>query len=84
MTEVNGELIYEILKNIQLRLSNVEQVAIEHSNSFVAVRSHLSAIQSDSNNMYSILTRIDQRLDRMERRLELRELAEPQRPYDPQ
>ena len=84
MTEVNGELVYEILKNLQSRLSNVEQVTIEHSNSFTGVRSHLSAIQSDGNNMYSILMRIDQRLDRIERRLGLRELAEPQRPYDPQ
>jgi hypothetical protein len=37
------------------------------------------------NNIYGVLQRIDSRLDRFERRLELRELAEPpQRPYDPQ
>lgn len=84
MTEVNGELIYEVLKNVQSRLSNVEQVSIEHSHSFTVVRGHLAAIQADNNNMYAILTRIDNRLDRIEHRLELRELAEPpQAPYEP-
>jgi len=31
-----------------------------------------------------VTARIDQRLDRIERRLELRELAETQKPYGPQ
>jgi hypothetical protein len=40
------------------------------------------AIQSDIHNIYGVLGRHDERLDRIERRLELRELAEPQRPFD--
>lgn len=35
-------------------------------------------------NIYGILSRHDERLERIERRLEIRELAEPQRPFDPQ
>ena len=35
-------------------------------------------------NIYGILSHHDDRLERIERRLEIRELAEPQRPFDPQ
>jgi len=83
VAEVTNELIYEILKNLQSRTANVELVTIEHSQALNAVRGHVVSIQTDTNNIYSVLTRIDQRLDRIERRLELRELAETQRPYEP-
>ena len=83
MAEVTNELIYEVLKNLQTRLANVELVAIEHSHGLNAIRGHLASAQTDSTNVYSILTRIDQRLDRIEKRLELRELAEPHAPYEP-
>ena len=85
MTEVNGELIYEILKNLQVRATNVELVLIEHSKELQALRGHSPSAQTDMNNIYGVLQRIDSRLDRIERRLELHELAEPpQSPYDPQ
>ena len=35
-------------------------------------------------NIYGILSRHDDQPERIERRLEIRELAEPQRPFDPQ
>ncbi|AMY03538.1 hypothetical protein AB0V79_17720 [Mesorhizobium ciceri] len=38
---------------------------------------------TDVNNIYAIAGRIDQHLERIEQRLELRELAEAQRPYEP-
>ena len=83
MAEVTNELIYEVLKNIQTRLTNVELLIIELSHGQNAVRGHQASIQTDTNNIYSILSRHDQRLDRIERRLELRELAEAQKPFDP-
>jgi hypothetical protein len=84
MTEVTSDLIYEILKNVQARTTNVELVCIEHNHGLNAVRGHIASVQTDTNNIYAILSRIDQRLDRIERRLELRELTErPQAPYDP-
>ena len=83
MTEVSSELIYEILKNLQAPTTNVEPVTIKHSHALNAVRGRVASIQTDTNNIYTVLTRIDQRLDRIERRLEPRELAEPQRPYEP-
>ena len=84
MADVTNELIFEVLKNLQQRTTNVELVCMEHSQAMNAMRGHLMSIQTDTNNIYGILSRIDQRLDRIEKRLELRELAEPQRPYDPQ
>jgi hypothetical protein len=84
MAEVTSELVYEVLKSIQTRLGNVESLIIELSHGQNALRGHQASIQTDTNNIYAILSRQDQRLDRIERRLELRELAEPQRPFDPQ
>jgi hypothetical protein len=83
MAEVSNELIYEVLKNIQTRLGNVELLIIEQSHGQNALRGHQASIQTDTNNIYAILSRQDQRLDRIERRLELRELAESQKPFDP-
>lgn len=83
MAEVTNELLYEVLKSIQQRLTNLEHLAVEHSQSMAAFRGHLLSTQTDTNNVYAVLSRIDQRLDRVERRLELRELAEPQHPFEP-
>jgi hypothetical protein len=83
MAEVSGELMYEVLKKVQSRLEGDEHVIVELLNGQNAIRGHIASTQSDMANVYGILTRIDQRLDRIERRLELRELAEPQKPFDP-
>lgn len=84
MTEVTNDLMYEILKNLQQRTTNLELVAIEHSHAMNALRGHVASIQTDTNNIYGVMSRIDQRLDRIERRLELRELAEKsQSTYEP-
>jgi hypothetical protein len=48
-----------------------------------SVRGTLVSIQADIHNMYGVLARHDDRLERIERRLEVRELAEPHRPFDP-
>ena len=84
MADVTNELIFEVLKNLQQRTANVETVGQEHSLAMNAMRGHLMSIHTDTNNIYGILSRIDQRLDRIEKRLQLHELAEPQRPYRPE
>jgi hypothetical protein len=43
----------------------------------------MAATQTDIHNIYGILGRQDERLERIDRRLDLRELAEAQRPYEP-
>jgi hypothetical protein len=83
MAEVTNELMYEILKKLQTRIDGDEHAIVEPLNGQNAIRGYIASMQSDMTNVYGILTRIDQRLDRIERRLELRELAEPQKSFDP-
>ena len=80
MTEVTNDLIYELLKKIHLRMDKLENGLGEVKHEIVAIRLQALSTQTDINNIYAVTARMDQRLDR----IELRELAEPQRPFDPQ
>lgn len=83
MTEVTNELMYELLKKIHSRMDRLESGLGEVKHEIVAIRLPALSTQTDVNNIYAITGRIDQRLERIEQRLELRELAEKQRPYEP-
>lgn len=83
MPEVTNELMYELLKKIHLRMDKLENSLGEVKHEIVAMRLQGLGTQTDINNIYSINARIDQRLERIEQRLELRELAEPHSPYEP-
>lgn len=83
MPEVTNELMYELLKKIHLRMDKLENSLGEVKHEIVAMRLQGLGTQTDINNIYSINARIDQRLERIEQRLELRELAEPHAPYEP-
>jgi hypothetical protein len=82
MAEVSSELMYEVLRAIQQDLRTVKDGQNEIRNEIVSMRLNLVSIHQDLN-IYGMLGRHEERLDRIERRLELRELAEPQRPYEP-
>ena len=85
MAEVSNELIFEILKAMQADIRLLKDGQSEIKQELIAVRGTMVSMQQDINNIYGILARHDERLDRIERRLELRELAEkPQAPYEPQ
>lgn len=84
MAEVSSDLMYELLKKIHQRMDRLDNSLGELKHEMVAMRLQGLSTQTDINNIYAVTARIDDRLDRIERRLELRELAEPQRPYDPQ
>ena len=73
MAEVANELMYEVLKQIQNDLSAVKSTTQEIKAELTAVRMHQFAIQQDIHNIYGMLGRHDERLDRIERRLELTE-----------
>jgi len=83
MAEVTNELMYEVLKRVQTRIDGDEHVIVELLNGQNAIRGYIASMQSDMANVYGVLSRLDQRLERIERRLELRELAEAQKPFDP-
>jgi len=83
MAEVTNELMYELLKTIHQRMDRLDSGLGEVRHEIVSVRLSLMGTQTDIHNIYGMLARQDERLDRIERRLELHELAEPQRPFDP-
>lgn len=83
MAEVTNDLILKILKSLQGDIRLLKDGQSEIKQELISIRGHIISMQSDISNIYGILARHDDRLDRIERRLELRELAETQRPYEP-
>jgi hypothetical protein len=60
-------------------MSNVESVNIELAHGQNALRTYQASIQKDTHDIDSTLMRIDQCLNSVERCLDLRELADPQK-----
>ncbi|MDQ6433115.1 hypothetical protein RB623_03500 [Mesorhizobium sp. LHD-90] len=83
MAEIDGELIYELLKKIHQRMDKFDHALGEVKHEIVAMRLQALSTQTDINNIYAVTSRIDDRLERIERRLDLHELAEAQNPYEP-
>jgi len=75
MAEVSNDLIYEVLKSLQTHARSVDFKLDEIKSELAAMRGHMTATQQDVANIYTTLTRQDQRLDRIERRLDLAEPA---------
>ncbi len=82
MAEVDSTLIFEVLRNIQGRLDKIDSGIGEIRHEIVSLRLSQMGMQNDVHNIYGILARNDERLEHIERRLELRELAEAQKPFD--
>lgn len=84
MADVNTELVYEVLKQVQQEIRNLGDGQNEVRRELISIRGQLISINQDTSNIYGMLSRQDGRLDQIEPRLELRELAErPQEPYEP-
>ncbi len=72
MAEVSSELIYEVLKRVQDQLVNLNDGQRDIREE---LRGHSLAMQTDVHNIYNILNSLEGRVDRIERRLELRDDA---------
>ena len=83
MPEATNELMFELLKRVHHEIGELRQDVSEAKRELNVMRGHMVATQSDLHNIYGILGRQDERLERIERRLDLRELAEIQRPFEP-
>lgn len=83
MSEVTNELMFELLKRVHHEIGELRQDVSETKRELNVMRGHMVATQNDIHNVYGILARQDERLERIDRRLDLRELAEAQRPYEP-
>ena len=83
MSEVTNELMFELLNRVHHEIGELRQDVSETKRELNVIQGHMVATQSDIHNVYGILARQDERLERIDRRLDLRELAEAQRPYEP-
>ena len=78
MADISNELIYEVLKSVQARLAQVDGKADENKSDMMALRTQMNSINhnllsihQELGGMHATLIRHEQRLDRIERRLEL-------------
>ncbi|TPM36694.1 hypothetical protein [Mesorhizobium sp. B2-3-5] len=83
MAEVTNELMFELMKGVHHEIGELRQDVSETKRELNVMRGHMVATQSDIHNIYGILARQDDRLERIDRRLDPRELAESQRPFEP-
>ncbi|KAA0697540.1 hypothetical protein DTW90_19255 [Neorhizobium sp. P12A] len=83
MTEVANELMYELMKKMHQRFDKIDFALGEIRNEMQSMRGTMISMQQDIHNIYGVLAHHDQRLDRIENRLELRELAEAQARFEP-
>ena len=83
MPEATNELMFELLKRVHHEIGELRQDVSETKRELNVMRGHMVATQSDIHNIYGILARQDERLERIDKRLDLRELAEAQKPYEP-
>jgi len=83
MSQVSQELMLELLKKIQADTHGLKQGQSEIRAEINALRGTMISMQKDIQNIYGVLSRHEDRLDRIENRLELRELAEAQARFEP-
>jgi septal ring factor EnvC (AmiA/AmiB activator) len=74
MVQVTQELMYEVLKQIQSDVMGLRDGQREHTAALNALRTHMVALQQDVSNIYAVLVRHENRLDRIERRLNIAEV----------
>lgn len=83
MVDATNELLFEILKSIQRDVAALRRSDEEKEIDLSAVGSHLAEIHKriigvdqDIGDLYAVLARYDERLGRIERRLQIVEAAE--------
>jgi len=75
MAAVTNELMYEVLKQLPSDMAGVKDALREINARLNAMQTHMIAQSQDIQNIYSILSRHDGRLERIERRLEIVEVG---------
>ncbi len=68
---VTNELIFEVLKQIQDRLAKIELSLADHTRQFIRIREELNGLRGDDIRREIQQARMDQRLERIENRLNL-------------
>ena len=71
MADGSNELMFEVLKWLQNNQFNMQETLTEVKNELRAIRGHMVATQTDVANLYSGQAKIELRLERIDKRLEL-------------
>ncbi|MBP2549387.1 putative nucleic acid-binding Zn-ribbon protein [Neorhizobium galegae] len=83
MADISNDLMYELLKRMHADIADVKLGQREIKAEVNAMRGAIVALHQDIHNLHTTLARHELRLDRIENRLELRELAEAQARFEP-
>ena len=83
MTDLSQDLIFEILRKIQADISSLKDGQRDIRHDINGLRNHMHVLQGDINSLQSSTTQILDRVDSIDNRLELRELAEAQARFEP-
>jgi len=83
MAQITNELMYELLKRMHADIADLRLGQREMKVEMNAMRGTMVSMQQDLHNIHTTLARHETRLDRIENRLELRELAEAQARFEP-
>lgn len=83
MADITNELMYELLKRVHAEISDLKLGQREIKAEMNAMRGAMVSLHQDVHNIHTTLARHETRLDRIENRLELRELAEAQSRFEP-
>ncbi|MCM2399288.1 hypothetical protein NBH19_24700 [Rhizobium sp. S95] len=84
MADQSQELLFEILRKLQSDMSVLKDGQRETRQEINSLRNYMHLMQGDLNNLRGTMSQVMDRLDRIEGRLELRELAEAQARFEPQ
>ncbi|MBO3760622.1 hypothetical protein J5J10_06460 [Ciceribacter sp. L1K23] len=84
MADQTQELMFEILRKLQADISTIKDGQRETRQDINSLRNYMHVMQGDLNNMHGTMSQVLDRLDRIENRLELRELQEAQARFEHQ
>ena len=76
MTDASREFISELLRRLHQRLDRSDLSIRELRTDNASMRNQLLAFQGDLNNMRATMARLEDRLEQVEKRLELRDFRE--------
>ena len=83
MAELTQELLFEVLRKIQTEIATFKEGQRDVRQEIIGLRNYMHVMQGDINTMRGTMGQVLDRLDRIENRLELRELAEAQARFEP-
>jgi hypothetical protein len=77
MTEISNEILHGLLKSIQLCVAETQTTQIEQSIECLHIRVNTDNLRNDNQRMMTMLAKLDARLERLERHLNLADALPP-------